>query len=42
MQVREVMTKRPDYLDADATIREVAERMSKSNSGFEPLVEGDR
>lgn len=42
MQVREVMTKRPDYLSTDATIREVAERMRKANSGFEPLVKDDK
>ncbi|QOR40047.1 CBS domain-containing protein [Billgrantia diversa] len=42
MQVREVMTKRPDYCPADATIRQVAERMRKDDSGFEPLVQGDR
>lgn len=42
MQVREVMTKRPDYLSTDATIREVAERMRRDDSGFEPLVENDR
>lgn len=42
MQAREIMTKRPDYLTADATIREVAERMHRDDSGFEPLVQGDR
>ncbi|MBW6390124.1 CBS domain-containing protein [Billgrantia antri] len=42
MQVREVMTQRPDYCPSDATIRQVAERMRQDNSGFEPLVEGDR
>ena len=42
MQVREVMTKRPDYCPANASIRQVAERMRRDNSGFEPLVEGDR
>ncbi|MGR2739346.1 CBS domain-containing protein [Billgrantia sp. Q4P2] len=42
MQVREVMTKRPDYCPADATIRQVAERMRKDDSGFEPLVQNDR
>lgn len=42
MQVRDVMTKRPDYLSTDATIREVAERMRKDNSGFEPLVQDDK
>lgn len=42
MQVREVMTTRPEYLSIDATIREAAERMSKNATGFEPLVQGDR
>lgn len=42
MQVKEVMTKRPQYLDADATIREAAELMRKNNNGFEPLVRGDK
>ncbi|GHB08055.1 CBS domain-containing protein [Modicisalibacter luteus] len=42
MQVRDVMTTRPDYLSIDATIREVAERMSHDSSGFEPLVQGDK
>lgn len=42
MQVREVMTKRPDYCPADATIRQVAERMRKDDSGFEPLVQDDK
>lgn len=42
MQVRDVMTKRPQYLDADATIREAAELMRKHNNGFEPLVRGDK
>ncbi|SFH82299.1 CBS domain-containing protein [Modicisalibacter xianhensis] len=42
MQVKDVMTKRPDYLSVDATIREVAERMSRDSSGFEPLVQGDK
>lgn len=42
MQVRDVMTKRPHYLDADATIREVAQTMSQNNTGFEPLVKNDK
>ncbi|MEA3251240.1 MAG: CBS domain-containing protein [Pseudomonadota bacterium] len=42
MQVRDVMTQRTDYLNADATIREVALRMRDTNSGFEPLVDGDK
>lgn len=42
MQVKEVMTRRPQYLGADATIREVAETMRKNDTGFEPLVQGDK
>ncbi|WP_328186279.1 CBS domain-containing protein [Marinobacter sp. OP 3.4] len=42
MQVRDVMTKQPHYLDADASIREVAQTMSERNTGFEPLVKDDR
>ena len=42
MQVREVMTTRPEYLSVDATIREVAERMSRDSNGFEPLVQGNK
>ena len=42
MQVRDVMTKRPQYLSADATIREAAELMRKYDSGFEPLVRGEK
>lgn len=44
MQVREVMTQRSQasYLNMDASIREVAERMKQNDSGFEPLVQGDK
>ncbi|QEA39253.1 CBS domain-containing protein [Pistricoccus aurantiacus] len=42
MKIKDVMTQRPEYLDADATIREVAERMRQNNSGFEPLVQDDK
>lgn len=42
MQVKEVMTTRPEYLDQNATIREVAERMRQNDTGFEPLVDGDK
>lgn len=42
MQVKDVMTKRPQYLNADATIREVAESMRANDTGFEPLVQGDK
>lgn len=42
MQAREVMTTRPEYLTADASIREVAELMRDTDSGFEPLVRGEK
>jgi len=40
MQVRDVMTKRPNYLNADATIREAANAMREHGTGFEPLGDG--
>ncbi|MFO8141232.1 MAG: CBS domain-containing protein [Marinobacter sp.] len=42
MQVKDVMTKHPQYLDANATIREVAIAMRDNNSGFEPLSDGSK
>ncbi|CAM3939895.1 CBS domain-containing protein [Vreelandella rituensis] len=42
MQAKEVMTTRPKYLNTDASIREVAELMRDTDSGFEPLVRGDK
>ncbi|WP_404362975.1 CBS domain-containing protein [Marinobacter sp.] len=42
MQVKEVMTRRTHYVDADASIRETAELMAKNASGFEPVVRGER
>ncbi|MWJ29295.1 CBS domain-containing protein [Halomonas sp. ZH2S] len=42
MQAKEAMTTRPKYLNTDASIREVAELMRDTDSGFEPLVRGDK
>lgn len=42
MHVKEVMTKRPQYLDADVSIREVAQAMIERNTGFEPLVRDNK
>lgn len=42
MQVKEVMTKHPKYLDSEVTIREVANAMRDNNSGFEPLSDGSK
>lgn len=42
MQVKEVMTTRPTYLSADASIKEVADTMRQYNTGFEPLNDGNK
>ncbi|SFR75935.1 CBS domain-containing protein [Marinobacter daqiaonensis] len=42
MQVKDVMTKQPQYLDSDVSIREVARAMSERNTGFEPLVKDNK
>lgn len=40
MQVKQVMSKKPEYLESSATIREAAMRMQEHNRGFTPI--GDR
>jgi len=42
MQVRDVMTKKPFYLDADVTIQEVSQVMRDEDLGFVPLNRGNR
>lgn len=42
MKVREVMSTRPEYLSADATIREAARYMRELNAGFAPVAQDDR
>ncbi|NMT63536.1 CBS domain-containing protein [Marinobacter orientalis] len=42
MQVKEVMTKQPEYLNDDVTIREVANAMRDNGTGFEPLTDGTK
>ena len=42
MEVREVMTTRPEYLSDDTTIREVAQAMQSHQTGFEPLVKDNK
>ena len=37
MQVKDVMTSKPEYLEASATIREAAIRMHEHNRGFTPV-----
>lgn len=42
MKVQDVMTDKPEYLQANATIREAAIRMTEHNRGFEPIGENDK
>ncbi len=42
MQVKDVMTSKPEYLDASATIREAAIRMHEHNRGFTPVGEREK
>lgn len=42
MRVRDVMTRKPFYLDADVTIQEVSQVMRDNDLGFVPLNKGNR
>lgn len=42
MHVKDVMTGKPEYLSADATIREAAMRMKDDNRGFTPIAGRDK
>lgn len=42
MQVADIMTRHPEYLDAQASIREAAARMKETRRGFTPLAEKDK
>ncbi|AKH69256.1 CBS domain-containing protein [Spongiibacter sp. IMCC21906] len=42
MKVQEVMTAKPEYLQADATIREAAIRMMEHDRGFEPIGDDNK
>jgi CBS domain-containing protein len=42
MQVKEVMSSKPEFLSADATIAETARRMREMNTGFAPIAENDQ
>ena len=41
MQVIQVMTSRPEFTDADTSIRDVAQRMLEQESGFVPIADGE-
>lgn len=42
MQVKQVMSKAPDYLNHDASVREAARRMKQLDIGFIPVAKDDR
>lgn len=42
MQVKQIMTSKPEYLDANATIREAAMRMREEGRGFTPIAEREK
>ncbi|PCC98023.1 CBS domain-containing protein [Halopseudomonas pelagia] len=42
MQVKDMMTSKPEYIDVNASIREVVIRMQEQDRGFTPVAEGDR
>ena len=42
MQVKQIMSAKPEYLDASATIREAAARMQEHNRGFTPIAEREK
>ncbi|HCS28723.1 MAG TPA: CBS domain-containing protein [Spongiibacteraceae bacterium] len=42
MQVKQIMSKKPEYLDASATIREAVMRMQEHNRGFTPIGEREK
>lgn len=42
MQIKQVMTSKPEYLEATATIREAAIRMAEHDRGFTPIAEREK
>ena len=42
MQVQEVMSAQPDYLEANATIKQAARQMREKNRGFAPIAENNK
>lgn len=42
MKVQQLMSQKPEYLNADATIREAAIRMQEHDRGFEPVGENNK
>lgn len=42
MQVKELMTEKPEFIDANCSIREAAQRMAEQGHGFAPVADGER
>ncbi len=42
MQVKQLMTDKPEYIDANATIREAAQRLNETGRGFTPVAEREK
>jgi CBS domain-containing protein len=42
MQVKEVMSRNPDYLKADTSIRQAAQHMRDHDTGFIPVASNDK
>ncbi len=42
MQVKQLMTEKPEYIDANATIREAAQRLEETGRGFTPVAEREK
>ncbi len=42
MQVKQLMTEKPEYIDANATVREAAQRLAETDRGFTPVAEREK
>lgn len=42
MQVKQLMTEKPEYIDANATVREAAQRLAETDRGFTPVSEREK
>src|SRR5690625_7215023 len=42
MQVKELMTEKPEFINANCSIREAAQRMAEQCQGFAPVADSER
>lgn len=42
MRVKQLMTDNPEYIDANATIREAAQRLAETGRGFTPVADREK